>query len=242
MLCYYVTADSCSYIFWNLLSAAFPCLQPIRGWRVALRQTWWKTIKLCTSQIEDEGAESIDQGDHAEEALQRLVNCFARACNEFGLTISLQKDQHHGPKRQPHPQHLHRWLHSRGGWHFHLPGSHHCQQPLFRRWAELKDRQDSNGDGSSGQKCLEQLHADHQHQDEGLSSVRAQYTSAMAAKHGPCNPVKSADLMPSTCVVSVGSWASPGKIVFQTRTFWHKQEYSVCLPCSARDACAGLVM
>ena len=39
MLCYYVTADSCSYIFWNLLSAAFPCLQPIRGWRVALRQT-----------------------------------------------------------------------------------------------------------------------------------------------------------------------------------------------------------
>ena len=91
MLCYYVTADSCSYIFWNLLSAAFPCLQPIRGWRVALRQTWWKTIKLCTSQIEDEGAESIDQGDHAEEALQRLVNCFARACNEFGLTISLKK-------------------------------------------------------------------------------------------------------------------------------------------------------
>ena len=40
MLCYYVTADSCSYIFWNLLSAAFPCLQPIRGWRVALRFTW----------------------------------------------------------------------------------------------------------------------------------------------------------------------------------------------------------
>ena len=28
---------------------------------------------------------------HAEEALQRLVNCFARACNEFGLTISLKK-------------------------------------------------------------------------------------------------------------------------------------------------------
>ena len=29
-------------------------------------------------------------------------------------------------------------------------------------------RQDSNGDGSSGQKCLEQLHADNQHQDEGV--------------------------------------------------------------------------
>ena len=28
---------------------------------------------------------------HAEEALQRLVNCLARACNEFGLTISLKK-------------------------------------------------------------------------------------------------------------------------------------------------------
>ena len=28
---------------------------------------------------------------HTEEALQRLINCFAHACSEFGLTISLKK-------------------------------------------------------------------------------------------------------------------------------------------------------
>ena len=53
---------------------------------------------------------------------------------------------------------------------------------------------------------------------------------------------KNADLMPSTCLVLDGSWASPGMIVSQTKTFWHQQKYSVCLPCSPRDACVGLVM
>ena len=28
---------------------------------------------------------------HSEEALQRLINCFANACREFGLTISPKK-------------------------------------------------------------------------------------------------------------------------------------------------------
>ena len=53
---------------------------------------------------------------------------------------------------------------------------------------------------------------------------------------------KNTDLMPSTCVVLDGSWTSPGMIVSQTKTFWHQQKYSICLPCSPRDACAGLVM
>ena len=115
---------------------------------------------------------------HTEEALHWLVNCSARAWHEFGLTISLKKTNiMHGPRRQPNSQHLHRWLHSRGGRHFHLPGFHHRQQPLFRRWAELKDRQGSNGNGPSGQKGLGQLHADHQNQDEGQSSLRAQHTA-----------------------------------------------------------------
>ncbi len=39
---------------------------------------------------------------HTEDGLQQLVSRFSYACKEFGLTISLEKNQHHGPgKRLP---------------------------------------------------------------------------------------------------------------------------------------------
>ncbi|GFO17158.1 hypothetical protein PoB_004366300 [Plakobranchus ocellatus] len=37
-------------------------------------------------------ADDVALTAHTEAALQELINCLARACTEFGLTISIKKD------------------------------------------------------------------------------------------------------------------------------------------------------
>ena len=114
---------------------------------------------------------------------------------------------------------------------------------IVRRWAELKDRQGSNGNGP--------VWPARRVWNNSMLTINTKmkvcktcvlstllYGSETWILYFP----KNADLMPSTCVVLDGSWASPGMIVSQTKTFWHQQKYSVCLPCSPRDACVGLVM
>ena len=114
---------------------------------------------------------------HTEEALHWLVNCSARAWHEFGLTISLKKTNIMGQDVSQIPNI------SIGEYTLEVVdtfiylGSTIASNLSFRRWAELKDRQGSNGNGPSGQKGLGQLHADHQNQDEGQSSLRAQHTA-----------------------------------------------------------------
>ena len=57
-----------------------------------------KLVQPCTSTIKDKVrkalirkmlfADNAALAAHTEEALQGLLNCFARACNEFGLTVA----------------------------------------------------------------------------------------------------------------------------------------------------------
>ena len=89
-----------------------------------------------------------------------------------------------------------------------------------------------------GKESLGQLHADHQHQDEGCTKP----VCSVAEIPGPCMLTKSIDSTPSTCATSGGFWGSLGKTMSPTGMSWPRPECQACLLCCHKGACAGLAM
>ena len=94
---------------------------------------------------------------HTETALQELINCFAHACSQFSLTISIKKTNILGQDVSAAPS----------------ISIGHCT--LGHR-AEHEDRQGFSSIDPPDQGSVGEHHAHHQDQDPSVSSVRAEHT------------------------------------------------------------------
>ena len=112
---------------------------------------------------------------HTETALQELINCFALACSQVGLTISIKKTNLLSQDLSAAPNI------SIGDCTLdvveHLSWVQHLQQPQPGHRPEHEDRQGFSSNGPHDQESVGEHHAHHQDQDPSVSGVHADHTA-----------------------------------------------------------------
>ncbi len=113
---------------------------------------------------------------HTVDGLQQLVSRFSYACKEFGLTISLEKNQHHGPGKRLPSNRRHWWVQPESCWELHLPRVYYLQLSFHRCGDKWQNRQGSSGHGQTEPKGLEQQQPYSEDQAVRLQGLCAQHT------------------------------------------------------------------
>ena len=168
-------------------------------WRVLTRELLFADYAVLTA--------------HTEEALQQLTNCFTCACPEFSITISLKKTKIMGQDISSIPS----------------ISIGDCTLEVVEDFIYLGstissnlslDWQGSNSNCSPCKEGLGKLHVDHQHWDEGVSSLCAQHTALWQWCMDSVLPPRTQTQCLPPALTSEGFWASPGRTMSQTRTSW----------------------
>ena len=170
--------------FWHsVLPAATLCLQRNRRGNLPAHQKRWQPVQpgtpprpRCTKVLVPEMLFADDAAitAHTETALQELINCFAHACLQFGLKISIKKTNILGQDVSAAPSI------SIGDCTLDVVedltylGSN-ISSNLSR--AEREDRQGFSSNGPPDQESVGEHHAHHQDQAPSVSGVRAEHTA-----------------------------------------------------------------
>lgn len=161
---------------WHLLlSAAVLCLQRVRRRNVSPHATDSKLFNLSRQRAKTKVRQlllremlfAVDAAlaSHTQDRLQRLVNCLAHACREFGLTISLKKRKVMG----------HRGLHRGSSRGLHLSRLNYLQQPVPQGRDQQTYRQSNISHIQTVNKSVGKHQSHHKHQNRGVQHLRAEH-------------------------------------------------------------------
>ena len=154
---------------------------------------------------------------HTEGALQPLISSFALVARLVSPSVS--RRQHPWPRRQQHPKHLHRRLHSRGGEGLHLPRLEHLQQPFPWHWTEQTNLQRSSGRKRVWDNTILII-------STKIKVYQACVLSTILYGSETWTPYSRQDRRLNTFqhLASEGFWVSPCKTVSQTRMSLHRRD------------------